>query len=114
MGHTNLDCTLRVLRPGLLAVTRWPSEAIVQHPNVAARNDLSQPPILGVSHFNIIFIEEEEILPEHGGTLRFLLLARVFHDERPAHLAVLVDIDRTVLVGEQEFLVIQLEHPERR
>lgn len=70
---------------------------------------MAQSAVLRVPYFDEIAVEKQDIGPIDG---RSLGLADKLHDDAAGDVTVLVDIDGTLLVGEEEFAVAEPEHAE--
>jgi hypothetical protein len=86
-----------------------PTEAVIKTLDVPTRNDLPQPAVLRVPHLDEIAIEQQDIGPIDGSGLG---LADKLHDDAARDVAVLVDVDGALLVGEEELAVAEPEHAE--
>ena len=111
--HHNLRAfQLRMLhdhlhRPAHRATRHAP---IIQHLHLPPRDDLAQTAVLCVADLHKVGIEEEDVGPVEGGGLGF---AHEFHDDAPADVAVLVDVDGAFFVAEDELGVGESEHAKR-
>lgn len=104
MLHRDLDRPLPAARAPL---------PIIQQPDLPPGHDLLQPPIDRVPHLHeaAALIHQHEIHPppQH----RLPRLAHKLHDDRPADIAELVDVDADLLEAQQELRVREAEHAER-
>lgn len=112
MLQADLDRTasrLDAIRIGNTRVIPVPTQAVIQTLDVASGNDLAQSAVLRVSDLDEIAVEKQDVRAVDGGGLGF---ADKLHDDAARDVAVLVDVDGALLVGEKEFAVAEPEHAE--
>ncbi len=101
--HCNLDSPL--LTPGAPL-------PIIQQLNIPPRHDLPQPPINRIPHLHeaapLVHQHQIHAPPQH----RLPRLAHKLHDDRPADIPQLIDIDADLLEAQQKLRVREAEHAE--
>jgi hypothetical protein len=75
-----------------------------------AGNDLSEPPVHSVAHFDKVFVEEYQ---EFAIQTSRVCATDKLHDHTARHISVLVDVDGTFGVGDEELCVAKTEHAQR-
>ena len=83
--------------------------SIIQTPDISPGDDLSQPPILRISHLDEIAVEENKIRAVHSCSLSF---ADELHDDGTGHFAVFINVDTAFFVAEKELRIGEPEHTE--
>jgi hypothetical protein len=86
------------------------STAVVKADNIVAGNDLSKAPVHSVAHFDEIFVEENQ---EFAIQTSRVCATDELHNHTARHISVLVDVDGTFGVGDEELCVAKTEHAQR-
>lgn len=90
--------------------TRRASDTVVDDSDITTSDDLAQSAGVRITDFDIVVIEEQQVLAIHDRALCLLLFARVLHDQRAAEIAVLIDIHSAVLICQDKLVLVQSEH----
>lgn len=101
LGIDGLDETIVIAAGG---------PTVVEATDVAAGDDLTEAAVVGVADLDEIRVEEEEVGTGEGGGAG---AADEFHDDAARDVAVLVDVDGALVVGEEELGFREAEHAER-